>query len=94
MGAPVERRCNGVALNDKSDDVGPWGRESEFWEHQGERLTVGRLRIALTNADDILPLIVVIHDGCPPYGADPHAAWTEWFGYRPRAVALTVSEPL
>ena len=91
MGALHAGRCDRVAMDDESDDVGPWDREFELWEHQGGRLTVGQLRLALTNVDDDPPVIVVVHDGDGAVELIPRELGPVGHGDRPRAIALTVS---
>lgn len=77
-------------MAEREDDGIVWGREFEFWEHQGSMLTVGVLRDALAGVDRSLPVVVAFHDGERVVELDAMELGPSGTGNRPESVVLTV----
>jgi len=77
-------------MNDAPGGRRNWNFEFELWEHQGTPLTVGALRLALTQADDDLPVTVAFHDGEHVHELEAVELGPVGDGPRPDGLVLTV----
>ena len=69
-----------------------WDEDTDLWEHQGQPLTVERLRFALSHADDDLPVLVTVYDETERREAiAPVEVGFTGKGDRPRAVVITAT---
>ena len=66
-----------------------WSEQTDLWEHQGEPLTVGRLRQALASVENDLPIGIAFYDGTGQVELNPVEVGFTGVGSRPGALVIT-----
>jgi hypothetical protein len=71
--------------------AGKWDEAPDLWEHQGEELTVGKLRLVLKGLPDDLPLTLAMYtgDGGTATAVSPVEIGFTGKGDRPDALVVT-----